>query len=172
MNLILSSTGSYPRIGDSPDLQILRRTIASVDRNERTPSDLADAEAEMIRRAIEEQVRAGLELVTDGLIKWNDPISHLAGKLAGVKIKGLLRFFDTNFYFRQPELTARPERKGTLLVEEFAFALNVLGSIPTPSEKAGRLALLPEVKVLCKLRKSALSAIFSMNVVKAIRTLS
>src|SRR2546422_7886282 len=136
MNLILSSTGSYPRIGDSPDLQILRRTIASVDRNERTPSDLADAEAEMIRRAIEEQVRAGLELVTDGLIKWNDPISHLAGKLAGVKIKGLLRFFDTNFYFRQPELTARPERKGTLLVEEFAFALNVLGSIPTPSEKS------------------------------------
>src|SRR5437879_11380407 len=83
MNLVPSSTGSYPRIGDSPDLQILRRTIAAVDRNERTPSDLADAEAEMIRRAIEEQVRGGLELVTDGLIKWNDPISHLAGKLAG-----------------------------------------------------------------------------------------
>src|SRR3989442_15727869 len=87
MNLVPSSTGSYPRIGDSPDLQILRRTIAAVDRKERTPSDLADAEAELIRRAIEEQVRGGLELVTDGLIKWNDPISHLAGKLAGVKIK-------------------------------------------------------------------------------------
>ncbi len=167
MNLVPSSTGSYPRIGDSPDVQILRRTIAAVDRNERTPSDLSDAEAEMIRRAIEEQVRAGLELVTDGLIKWNDPISHLAGKLAGVKIKGLLRFFDTNFYFRQPELTARPERKGPLLVEEFAFALKVLGSTPTPSEKAGRLALKPVLTGPYTLAKFSLAAISGMTSLEA-----
>ncbi len=31
MNLLLASTGSYPRVGDSADLQILRRTIAAAE---------------------------------------------------------------------------------------------------------------------------------------------
>lgn len=141
--VVLSHTGSYPRIGDGADLQALRRTIAAADRGERTSADLADAENEMTRRAIADQVRAGLDLLTDGLIRWYDPISHLAGKLAGVQIKGLLRFFDTNFYFRQPALTARPVRKAPLLVDDYAFARNALGHLPTPPEKAGKLAVKP-----------------------------
>lgn len=141
MKLILSSTGSYPRIGDSADLQLLRRTLAAADRGEKTAADLADAESAMTRRAIEEQVRAGLDVVTDGQIRWQDPISHLAGKLRGVKLNGLLRFLDTNTYFRQPVLTARPERTGALIADEFRFACNALGAIATPSGKAGRLAV-------------------------------
>lgn len=144
MTLTLASTGSYPRIGDSPELQVLRRTIAAVDRGERTQADLAVAEDEMARRAIAEQARAGLEWVTDGLIRWYDPISHLAGKLAGVQIRGLLRFFDTNFYFRQPVLTARPKRQEPLLVDEFAFAAKELSKRPGTGAKAGR----PQVKVV------------------------
>jgi 5-methyltetrahydropteroyltriglutamate--homocysteine methyltransferase len=143
VNLVLSSSGSYPRIGDSPELQVLRRTIALADRGERTAADLADAEKEVTRRAIEEQVRAGVELLTDGLVRWYDPISHLAGRLDGVKITGLLRFFDTNFYFRQPLLTRRPARTAPLVVEEYRFARNALGMLPTTAEKAGRLAIKP-----------------------------
>jgi 5-methyltetrahydropteroyltriglutamate--homocysteine methyltransferase len=141
--LMLAQTGSYPRIGDAADLQVLRRTIAAADRGERTAADLADAENEMTRRAISDQVRAGLDVLTDGLIRWYDPISHLAGKLDGVKIKGLLRFFDTNFYFRQPVLAARPARRGPLVVEEYSFACNALGHLPTPPDKAGKLSVKP-----------------------------
>ena len=129
MNLILASTGSYPRIGDSAELQVLRRTIAAADRGECTPAELAEAEQEMTRRAIAEQLEAGLELLTDGQIRWYDPISHLAGKLAGVKIDGLLRFFDTNFYFRQPVLTARPQRTRPLLTLEYRFASDALAAL-------------------------------------------
>jgi 5-methyltetrahydropteroyltriglutamate--homocysteine methyltransferase len=139
--LLLAQTGSYPRIGDAADLQVLRRTIAAADRGERTAADLADAENEMTRRAISDQVRAGLDVLTDGLIRWYDPISHLAGKLEGVKIKGLLRFFDTNFYFRQPVLAARPVRRGPLVVEDFTFACNALGHLPTPTNKAGKFSM-------------------------------
>lgn len=163
MNLILTSAGSYPRIGDSPELQLLRRTIAALDRGERTPADLASAEAEMTRRAVEEQVHAGLDLITDGQIRWYDPISHLAGKLAGVQIKGLLRFFDTNFYFRQPVLTAKPERKGPMLVDEFRFASNALSSMPAPAGKAGRLALKPVLTGPYTLAKFSLAANSGMN---------
>ncbi|MFY9528750.1 MAG: hypothetical protein WBC04_02280 [Candidatus Acidiferrales bacterium] len=141
--LLLASTGSYPRIGDSVELQTLRRTIAAVDRGERTAGDLVDAENEMTRRAISDQTNAGLDLLTDGQIRWYDPISHLAGKLQGVKIKGLLRFFDTNSYFRQPVLTAKPVRTGPLIVEEFAFARNALGHLPTPADKAGKISIKP-----------------------------
>ena len=139
----LTSAGSYPRIGDSIELQILRRTIAALDRGERTTADLLDAENEMTRRAISDQVRAGLEVITDGLIRWYDPISHLAGKLENVKIKGLLRFFDTNFYFRQPVLTGKPVRKNPLVVDEYNFGRNALGHLPTPEDKAGKLLMKP-----------------------------
>ena len=141
--LYLSSTGSYPRIGDSPELQILRKTISALDGGERTTADLLDAEHEMTRRAIADQMKAGLDVLTDGQIRWYDPISHLAGKLENVKIGGLLRFFDTNSYFRQPVLTGTPMRRAPLVVDEYSFARNALGHLPTPKSKAGKLSIKP-----------------------------
>ncbi|HEV2387165.1 MAG TPA: hypothetical protein VGS20_07905 [Candidatus Acidoferrales bacterium] len=126
MTLVLAHTGSYPRIGDSPELQLLRRTIAGVDRGDRDAGDLAEAESQMTRRAIDEQLAAGLDVVTDGQIRWNDPVSYLAGKLDGVRVNGLLRLFDTNFYFRQPVLARRPARTRELVVGDFAVASEAL----------------------------------------------
>ncbi len=129
MTLILAHTGSYPRIGDSAELQALRRAIAGVDRGELGAAQLADAENLMTRRAIEEQAAAGLDLITDGQIRWNDPVSYLAGKLAGVRVNGLLRLFDTNFYFRQPVIESRPVRRAALTVSDFQFARETLASV-------------------------------------------
>ena len=122
MELILTSHSSYPRIGDSAEDQLLRRTIAQWEKGEKTNADLRDAEDQMTERAIRDQVDAGLEVVTDGQIRWYDPISHLAGKLAGVRINGLLRLFDTNCYFRQPVVHSRLEWTKPLTVEDFLFA--------------------------------------------------
>jgi 5-methyltetrahydropteroyltriglutamate--homocysteine methyltransferase len=142
-SLFLASAGSFPRVGDTFELQLLRRTIAALDRGERTTADLLDAENEMTRRAIADQVAAGLEVITDGMIRWYDPISHLAGKLDNVQIKGLVRFFDTNFYFRQPVLMGKPGRNGHLVVNDYNFARNALGHVPTPKDKAGKLTIKP-----------------------------
>ncbi len=122
MKLTLASAGSYPRIGDTAELQLLRRTITACDRGEKTPADVAQAEDKMVRAAVDDQIRAGLDVVTDGLVRWYDPISHLAGKLEGIQINGLLRFFDTNFYFRQPVIKGSPIRTSPLVVDEFQFA--------------------------------------------------
>lgn len=165
--IILASTGSYPRIGDTAELQILRRTLAAVDRGERTAADLAEAVNEMTRRAIGEQVDAGVELITDGQAAWYDPVSHLAGRLDGVRIKGLLRFFDTNFYFRQPELIARPKRTAPLTLSEYVFAANTLGAMPTPGEKAGRMKLKPVLTGPYTLAKSSLAAVPEMHPLEA-----
>ena len=170
MNLLLASTGSYPRIGDAPELQVLRRTIAAADRGEKTRADLAEAENGMTRRAIEDQARAGVELITDGLIRWYDPISHFAGQLAGIEIRGLLRLFDTNTYFRQPAMTAHPARKASgasAPVEEYLFARNALGSLPTANERAGKLSIKPVLTGPYTLAKFSLSEDPAMNSLEA-----
>jgi len=86
MRLLLTNTGSYPRIGEAPEQQEVRRTLAARERGDKTAEDLGAAEDAAVRAAIEDQVRAGLDLVTDGQIRWYDSISHLAGKLTGIEI--------------------------------------------------------------------------------------
>ena len=102
MRLTATASGTYPRIGDQPEEQVLRKTIAAVDRGEKTEADIEEARQAMVRMAIADQEEAGLDIVTDGQIGWYDPISHLLRSVAGVEINGLLRYFDTNSYFRQP----------------------------------------------------------------------
>ncbi len=102
MQLKATNSGSYPRIGPTAELQLLRQTIAQRDTGKKTDADVRAAEDALTKVAIQEQLASGLDIVTDGQIRWYDPISHVAGKLENVSINGLLRFFDTNFYIRQP----------------------------------------------------------------------
>jgi 5-methyltetrahydropteroyltriglutamate--homocysteine methyltransferase len=139
----LSSTGSYPRVSDNPESQLLERTAISFGRGERTSADLLDAQNTVTRRAISEQVSAGLEIVTDGQIRWNDPISHLAAKLGNVTLQASLPFFDTQKLFRQPLCCGKPVRRGAMIVDEYSFARNALGHLKTPPGKAGKLAIKP-----------------------------
>lgn len=146
MKLVLASNGSYPRSGDAPEWQFLRRTVEAFTRGETTAADLADAQKEMTRHAIAEQAQAGIEVLTDGMIRWQDPISHVAGKLRGVRLGDTLPYFNTGGNFLQPVLMARPERNSNGaggLVSEFQFARNALGQLPTAMERAGRLSMKP-----------------------------
>jgi 5-methyltetrahydropteroyltriglutamate--homocysteine methyltransferase len=155
--LYLSSTGSYPRGGDAAEFQRLGQTVEAYDRGECTMADVREAENTVIRRAIAEQVKAGLDVVTDGLIRWRDPISHIAGKLENVRIKDSLRLLDTDFHYRQPVLTGKPTRKTPLVLDEFAFARNALGHLPTPRDKAGKLSIKPVLTGPYTLAKLSLS---------------
>lgn len=122
MRIVTANAGSYPRIGETPELAQLRRTIAAWERKEASTDELRAAEDALVRAALAEQLDAGLDLVTDGQIRWYDPVSHLAGKLAGVEINGLLRLFDTNFYFRQPVVRGAVQRNGAMILSEYEFA--------------------------------------------------
>ena len=122
MQILLTNAGSYPRIGETPELQQLRRTIAARERKEAGTDALRAADDALVRAALDDQLDAGLDLVTDGQVRWYDPISHLAGKLAGVEINGLLRLFDTNFYFRQPVVRSAVTRREAMIVSEYEFA--------------------------------------------------
>lgn len=122
MRLILTNAGSYPRIGDAPDLQQHRRAYAQRERGEISEQQFRSVEDEVTAQAISEQVETGVELVTDGQVRWYDPYSHFARGLEGVEINGLLRLFDTNVYFRQPVVKGPIRRRRQILLPEYEFA--------------------------------------------------
>jgi len=125
MELITASTGSYPRIGTAPEKQRLRAEYARLEKGEISREDFARVQDEVTKEVIEEQRRAGIELATDGQVRWYDQISHFARKLSGCEINGLLRLFDTNFYFRQPVINGKVQWTAQIVVNEFTFAKKV-----------------------------------------------
>jgi 5-methyltetrahydropteroyltriglutamate--homocysteine methyltransferase len=122
MRLIPTNTGSYPRIGDAPPAQRHRRAYGQRERGEITEAEWQAVEDDVTREVVAEQVAAGVELPTDGQVRWYDPISHLARPLTNVTINGLLRYFDTNFYFRQPVVSGPIARRGPILRHDFEVA--------------------------------------------------
>lgn len=122
MELLTANTGSYPRIGDRPEQQGHRQAYAKRERGEISDEEFERVQDEVTREVIEEQAKAGLDIVTDGQVRWYDSISHIARKLEGCEIDGLLRFFDTNFYFRQPVIVGEVRWLEPVVRDEFLFA--------------------------------------------------
>ena len=120
--MILTAVGAYPKITEGPEGQRLRRAIARSDRGDITPEDLARVEDDVTREVIEQQVAAGLDIVTDGMIRWDDGQTYIARNLEGFEATGLLRYFDTNTYYRQPVATGPISWKGPITVSDYRFA--------------------------------------------------
>jgi 5-methyltetrahydropteroyltriglutamate--homocysteine methyltransferase len=113
---------SFPRIGEQPDEQKLRRAIAAFEERKITEEELIKVENQVVDDVLGVQQKAGLELVSDGLIRWYDPASHLAKSLKGFEINGLLRFFDTNTYYRQPVVSGDISAGNDDLSTEISYA--------------------------------------------------
>ncbi len=120
--MIAASNGSYPKIFDRPKPARLRNAIAQFDKGEITREQLAQVEDDVTIEAIHEQIAAGVHVITDGAIRWADPITYFARGLTGVTLNGLLRYMDTNTYFRQPVADGRVEWTEPVLVKNYQFA--------------------------------------------------
>lgn len=107
MQLLLANHSSYPRVGEGAHAQRLRRAYARRETGQLTDEGFQDVVRDYVAEVIGEQEAAGLDLVTDGLVYWYDLIAHPASRLDGVQINGLVRFFDTNTYVRQPEIVGK-----------------------------------------------------------------
>ena len=127
MELILANTGSYPRIGDTPEQQRLRRAHHEREQGQLGAEAFTRLQDEVTGEVVREQLAAGVELPTDGQIRWADGLSYLAANLNGVSVNGLLRFFDTNTYFRQPVVTGRLTRRGPLFSRDYRQAARAAG---------------------------------------------
>lgn len=117
--------GNFPKVGDSYEEQKLRRAIETHQQGKISAEALEEIQNEVIREVIEIQISAGIQLITDGQIRWLDTLTWPARKLKGIQLNGLLRFFDNNVYYRQPVVESAVGWQEPIGVSEFQFAKKI-----------------------------------------------
>ena len=114
--------GNYPKIGPGAKAPSLRAAKSKLDRGEIDLEELHRIEDEVTKEVLEDQARTGLDLVTDGHIRWDDPQTYFASGIGGFAINGLIRYFDSNTYFRHPMAEGPLHWNGPITVEDYRFA--------------------------------------------------
>lgn len=114
--------GNYPKITEDRTEVNLRRARNRFDQKKITEEELEQAYKQTIKRVIKEQEDAGLDLITDGQIRWDDLVTPFAKNIQGMEIGGLLRFFDNNVYYRRPIIKSKLSFGEYSVVEDFKFA--------------------------------------------------
>ncbi len=122
--------GSYPRIGDQPAEQKHRKAIDQLDKEKISWNQFEKIQDEVTKEVILEQIKLGVNLPSDGQIRWGDGISYIMRGLKGCTINGLVRYFDTNTYYRQPIIHEKLSYENPILVRDFEFAQNAAGKTP------------------------------------------
>ncbi|MBI4337042.1 MAG: methylcobamide--CoM methyltransferase [Chloroflexi bacterium] len=120
--MITTVVGNYPKIGPGTKAPNLRAAIARYDDGKITLEELHRVEDQVTIEVLEEQARAGVDMVTDGQVRWEDSQTYLARRLGGFSINGLIRYFDTNTYYRQPVVEGLVEWREPITVRDFLFA--------------------------------------------------
>jgi 5-methyltetrahydropteroyltriglutamate--homocysteine methyltransferase len=120
--LIVTVVGNYPKIPNRPRPARLRNAYARLDRGEIAWDDVKKVQDQVTVEVLKEQADAGVELVSDGQIRWDDEQTYLAGAMDGIEITGLIRFFDTNTFYREPLIQGPISYKGPVTVRDFEFA--------------------------------------------------
>jgi len=114
--------GNYPKIPNLPKPARLRNAINRRDRGDLTNEELAAVFDEVTVEVIQEQTDAGIDIVTDGQVRWDDDQTYVARGMAGIEIGALQRYLDTNTYYREPEITGDIAFKASVLVKDWQFA--------------------------------------------------
>ncbi|KPJ64771.1 hypothetical protein AMJ44_12160 [candidate division WOR-1 bacterium DG_54_3] len=113
--------GNYPKITEDKSAPNLRSALNKFNQCKISEEELEKAYEQTIRRVIKEQEEAGVDLITDGQIRWDDPVTPFARNIDGLEIGGLIRFFDNNVYYRRPIVKSKLAFKDYSTVEEFKF---------------------------------------------------
>ncbi len=99
--VLSASFGTYPRPNALREYQIKtygkQKKIDYVYTQEDKDNLVAST-----REVVEDQ--AGLNILTDGMLTWDDYLASPAAGFKGIKMGGLIRFYDNNQYYRRPAI--------------------------------------------------------------------
>ena len=123
--MITTLVGNYPKVAEGAYTTKLIGALTKWQRQELTDDQLEGTYREITTAVIREQEQAGVDLVTDGQIRWEDLVTPIARGLDGFEINGLSRWFNNNVYYRRPILHKAPVRRGPILAEQYRFAARV-----------------------------------------------
>ena len=120
--MITTLVGNYPKVAERAYGTTLIGAITTWQRKELTDTQLEEVCRAITKTIIQEEEAAGLDLLTDGQIRWEDLVTPMAKRLKGFEINGLTRWFNNNVYYRRPILHKAPVRTGPILVDAYRFA--------------------------------------------------
>ena len=149
--MITTAIGNYPKISANAKSPNLRTAIANFDAGKITPDELDTVANKVTAEIIHEQERAGLDLLTDGQVRWDDGLTYFARKIPGFSMNGLIRYFDTNTYYRQPIVDKELKMAKPISVSDFKFATSI-------TDKPIK-AVMPGPLTLAKLSRNASSTV-------------
>lgn len=94
--------------GIFPRSEALVQATRDLDRGRTTPEAVeAQVERDLAELVAVEQA-AGLDLLADGMLRWQDHFRPLLEAAEGLETGALTRFLDTNTFYRAPKATAEP----------------------------------------------------------------
>ena len=120
--MITTVVGNYPKVAETGYSTKLIGATTKWQRKELSIAQLEETYREITKAVLREQEDAGLDLLTDGQIRWEDLVTPIARALHGFEINGLSRWFNNNVYYRRPVLHHAPVWKSPILAEQYRFA--------------------------------------------------
>lgn len=102
MDIAAWAPGIYPRSDD------LIQATRDLERGRTTPERVAEAQSRDRAALLAAQRSAGLDLVSDGMLDWQDAFRPLVERTANLTARPLVRFLDTNTFYRSILVEGEP----------------------------------------------------------------
>lgn len=131
--------GIYPRS------EALVQATRDLDRGRTTPEAVDEQLARDLAELVAVQQAAGLDLLSDGMVSWQDVFRPLVEATTGLEPGALTRFLDTNTFYRAPEAGGVGPRLQAPLDGRYVAPLPGprLVTLPSPSAFAHGTGLAP-----------------------------
>lgn len=113
--------GSYPKVIET-GADNLPGAIDKWQKQQLSDRELQQEMEKVTRRVIGEQEQAGIDVITDGQVRWEDLNHAVVRGSEGLERGTLRRFFDNNTYYRRLEWKNGVSWKKSAAAEEFRFA--------------------------------------------------
>jgi len=128
MRLEAFAPGMYPRS------EALVQATRDLDRGRTTEADVDGQIERDLQELIGVQLAAGLDLLSDGMLRWQDHFRPLLEAADGLESGALTRFLDTNTFYRAPKATAEAPRLPAPLDGRYAASLpgRRVATLPSP----------------------------------------
>ncbi len=132
--------GLYPRS------EALVQATRDLDRGRTTPVAVDDQIERDLTELVSVQQAAGLDLLADGMLRWQDHFRPLVEAADGLDTGALTRFLDTNTFYRAPSATGAPSL-GAPLSDRYVAPLPGprLVTLPSPFALAQGTGLAPRI---------------------------
>ena len=132
--------GLYPRS------EALVQATRDLDRGRTTPEAVEEQVERDLAALVSAEQEAGLDLLADGMLRWQDHFRPLLEAAEGLENGALTRFLDTNTFYRAPNASTATPKLGNALDERYVSPLPGprLVTLPSPFALAKGTGVTPK----------------------------